>query len=318
MHNDFDDVRVGIFCCLAATFLFWMVAIIGKILAETYPILLLVFFRSAFALLMCVVFASQLGGLTALKAQNPAALILRGIIWLVTLSCSFAAYHMLPVADAAAIEYAGPLFITVLATLLLGEIVGVRHWIAISVGFVGVLLIIRPGFNTFHHGILFALGNAFFYALGSLLVRQLSRTENSITIVFYSCLVAATASAALLPFFWVVPTLKDLGLLCLMGMLGMSAQYLVTQSFRYAPASTVSPFTYSGLIWAILFGFLIWSELPDMLDLAGVFTILISGLYLARLKNAGTPRLVRPRLTTKSRSRHFGMWRNMRRAWLGL
>lgn len=281
----YDDILVGIFYCLAATFLFWVVNVLGKVLAATYPIPLLVFFRSIFALMMCLAIASHLGGLGVLRAERPAALVIRGVVWLLMLACSFAAYHLLPIGDAAAIEFVGPIFIAVLGGVALGETVGTKRWLAILVGFLGVSLIVRPGFGALHYGMLFALGNALFYAVGSLLVRRLSQTESVIAIVFYSCLVSTAASGMIVPWFWVTPTPFDLMLLCAIGIFGAMAQYLVTQSFYYAPASIVSPFTYSGLIWALLFGFLIWNETPDLLGLVGAAGIVASGLWLARLRN---------------------------------
>jgi drug/metabolite transporter (DMT)-like permease len=281
----YDDILVGIFYCLASTFLFWVVNALGKVLAETYPIPLLVFFRSTFALIMCLALASRLGGLRSLRAQRPAALVIRGVAWVLMLGCSFASYHLLPIGDAAAIEFVGPIFIAVLGGAVLGESVGMKRWLAILVGFIGVALVVRPWFSALHYGMLFALGNALFYAVGSLLVRRLSRTDSVIAIVFYSCLVSTAISAMAVPYFWVSPTPFDLALLCALGIFGALAQYLVTQSFYYAPASIVSPFTYSGLIWALLLGFLIWNDVPDLLGLFGAIGIVVSGLWLARLRN---------------------------------
>lgn len=283
--NGYDDILVGIFYCLASTFLFWVVNALGKVLAETYPIPLLVFFRSIFALMMCLAIACRLGGLRALRTQRPTALVMRGVIWVFMLACSFASYHLLPIGDAAAIEFVGPIFIAILGGVCLGETVGTKRWLAILVGFLGVSLVVRPGFGALHYGMLFALGNALFYAVGSLMVKRISKTDSVIAIVFYSCLVSTAISAVAVPYFWVTPTPFDLMLLCAIGVFGAMAQYLVTQSFYYAPASIVSPFTYSGLIWALLFGFLIWNDVPDLLGLLGAIGIVASGLWLARLRN---------------------------------
>src|SRR3546814_1134214 len=118
-------------------------------------------------------------------------------------------------------------------------------WAAVAVGFLGVVVALRPVGVLLHLGSLTALGNAVLYALGSVMVRALSRSESSTTIVLYCCLVTTTVSAALLPALWMAPTLSDLSLLCLLGTLGAAANYLATEPFRHAPASLVSPFTYS-------------------------------------------------------------------------
>jgi drug/metabolite transporter (DMT)-like permease len=282
--REYDDVYVGILCCLISTFLFWVVNALGKVLADTYPIPILVFFRSLFALIMCMVLAMNMGGWGALRARQPRAVLVRGAIWLVMIACSFASYHLMPIGDAAAIEFTGPIFIAVLATIFLGEIVVLQRWLAIMSGFAGVLLVVRPGLGHLTVGMAFAFGNALCYAIGSLMVRHLSRTEGSLAIVFYSCLLAALASGAVVPFFWVSPTAVDLLLFCAIGVFGAGAQYFVTLSFYYAPASTVAPFSYSGLVWALLFGFLIWNEVPDVLKLVGLLSITASGIWLAMLK----------------------------------
>jgi drug/metabolite transporter (DMT)-like permease len=282
--KEYDDVRVGILYCLASTFLFWTVNALGKLLADTYPIVILVFFRSLFALLMCLALASRMGGMRVLRAHSPGLLLTRGAIWLVMIACSFASYHLMPIADAAAVEFTGPIIIAFLGATLLAEVVGLRRWLAILLGFGGVLLIVRPGFGENSFALLFAFGNALCYALGSLLVRHVSKTENSIAVVFYSCMVATAASGLAVPFYWVSPTPTDWLLFCAIGIFGAGAQYFVTQSFYYAPASTVAPFSYSGLVWALLFGFVIWNELPDALGILGLLTITASGLWLAKIK----------------------------------
>lgn len=278
---------VGVYYCLAGIFLFQVLNLLGKHLAESYPIILLVFFRSLFALVTSSVMLAGAGGVAALKTRRPFLVLLRAFIWVAMLACSFASFHLLPVPDAATIGFSAPIFVAALAGPLLRESVGLRCWIAVVVGFLGVLLIVRPSADLLRLGVIFALGDALFYAFGSLLVRRLSRTERSVTIVFYCCLVATLVSALALPFFWVTPKASDLLLLCLLGVLGAVAQYLATQAFRHAPASVVAPATYSGLVWALLFGYLIWGELPDLVGSLGAGLIVLAGIYVLREESPG-------------------------------
>ena len=282
---------LGIGCCIAGICLFQVLNLLGKHLAESYPIPLLVFFRSLFALATTAVLVARTGGAARLRTRRPGAILLRALLWVAMLFCSFMSFHLLPVTDAVAIGFAGPIFITALAGPLLREAIGLRRWLAVVAGFLGVLLIVRPGFDVLRYGTLFALGDALLYALGSLLVRHLSSTERSVTIVFYCCLVASAISAAGLPFFWVAPGMSDFLLLCLLGILGAIAQYLSTQALCYVQASTVAPFIYSGLVWAIALGYLIWGDLPDLGDLAGIAMIVAGGLYVVQREKTGRPLL---------------------------
>jgi drug/metabolite transporter (DMT)-like permease len=277
-----DDVALGILYCLVGIFVFQVLNVLGKWLAESYPIGMLVFFRSIFALIANIIMVARSGGVASLATERQNALLLRGIIWFAMLVCSFYAFHLLPVADASAIGFSAPLFVTILARPLIGEMVGARRWVAVIAGFSGVLIIVRPGGDVTGLGALFALGDAIFYAIGMLLVRQISRTESSVTIVFYCCLVAAVISIGVIPFCWVTPSFHDLCLLILMGLIGGVAQYLTTQSYRFAPASVVAPFIYSALIWSVLFGFAIWGQLPSRWIYVGVILVIASSLYLAR------------------------------------
>jgi len=291
------DLRRAICLCLLGIFLFQVLNLLGKHLTDTYPIPVLVFFRSFFALLACALLVARTGGRAFPKARRPEALMLRALVWLAMLYCSFAAYHLLPVPDAATIGFSAPIFVAALAAGALGERMSLGCWMAVAVGFLGVVVTLRPGGDLLHLGSLAALGNAVLYALGAVMVRALSRSESSATIVLYCCLVTTAVSALLLPAFWKAPTLSDLALLCLLGMLGAAAQYLATEAFRHAPASLVAPFTYSGLIWALLLGYLIWGERPDGLGMLGAGLIVAAGLYLlsaggaARVARAAPPTL---------------------------
>ena len=289
--------RLGVYYCLAGIFLFQLLNLLGKHLAESYPIVLLVFFRSLFALATSSVMLAGAGGTAALKTRHPFLVLLRALIWVSMVVCSFASFHLLPVPDAATIGFSAPIFVAALAGPLLRETVGFRCWVAVVIGFLGVLLIVRPSPEFLRLGVIFAVGDALFYALGSLLVRRLSRSEQSVTIVFYCCLAATLVSALALPFFWVAPAPADLLLLSLLGVLGAVAQYLATQAFRYAPASVVAPATYSGLVWALLFGYLIWGELPDPVGFLGAGLIVLAGIYVLRQESpiTGFSRLSRGR-----------------------
>lgn len=275
-----DEVGRGIGLACAAVLVFSAVNALAKQEAGSYPISEIVFFRSLFALLPVLFLAARHGVGRSLKTSMPWAHLARSLIWFVSVYCTFASYHLLPMADAAAISFSAPLFLTALSALVLGERVGPHRWSAVAAGFLGVLVMVRPGMGVFQWGALFALGNAVCFALGSLAVRQMASTERSATIVFYTMLLATLLSGLTLPFLWVTPTPLDLGGMVLMGILGGIGQLLVVQAFHHAPASAVAPWNYSSMIWAALLGWIVWSEVPDEKLLIGAAIVIGSGLYL--------------------------------------
>jgi drug/metabolite transporter (DMT)-like permease len=275
-----DEVGRGIALACAAVLVFSAVNALAKWQAASYPISEIVFFRSLFALIPVLFLAARDGLARSLKTSMPGAHLMRSLIWFVSVYCTFAAYYLLPMADAAAISFSAPLFLTALSALVLGEHVGIHRWSAVAAGFLGVLVMVRPGVGVFQWGALFALGNAVCFAFGSLAVRQMASTERSTTIVFYTMLLATLLSGLTLPFLWATPTAVDLATMTAMGLLGGVGQLLVVQAFHHAPASAVAPWNYSAMIWASLLGWIAWSEVPDQKLLLGAAIVIGSGLYL--------------------------------------
>jgi drug/metabolite transporter (DMT)-like permease len=162
----------------------------------------------------------------------------------------------------------------------LAEKVGIRRWSAVVVGFIGVLVMTRPGSGIFDPAALIPLAGAFFLGLAMVMVRSLSRSEHSASIVFYFTIVATLASAASLPWQWVTPDWIGLGILVAIGLIGGCAQFAMTQAFRFAPAAIVAPFEYLSLVFAIGYGFAIWAEIPDLWLIVGAVIVMGSGIYI--------------------------------------
>lgn len=266
----------------ASVFLFSFQNAIGKWLAQSYPIPMLVFFRSAVALLPSYVLVMRAGGARVLRTHRLGAQFGRAAIWGGSNVTSFFAYHLLPLADAVALTFAAPLFLTALSWPILKERVGRERWIAVSVGFVGVLIMARPSGNGSWAGMACALSCAVCNAFGTLTVRGLTRTEATASIVFYTALFMTLMALPALPFFWVTPGLLDLALFCSIGIIGGVSQYWTTQALYYAPAAAVSPFNYTALIWSSILGFIVWNELPTGPMIAGAAVVTLAGLYLLR------------------------------------
>jgi drug/metabolite transporter (DMT)-like permease len=269
-----------------------------KWLSDLYPAVELTFFRSLFGMIPALVFVRRAGGVATLRTQRPVGHFLRSGAWVLSFICSFLSLHFLTLATSIAFSFLAPLFMTILSVPMLGERVGIHRWTAVLVGFVGVLFMARPSGDVFQIGALFGLSNAFFWAIGSLSVRQLTRTETSSSITFYTHFFSTLILGAALPFFWTVPSWQGLLAMGALGLLGGFSQFWATQALSYAPAAAVAPFNYTQMIWAIIFGFIVWGDLPTLNLMIGVAIVVTSGLYIlhreTRLKRIGAPPLPAP------------------------
>jgi drug/metabolite transporter (DMT)-like permease len=199
---------------------------------------------------------------------------------------NFAALALLPLADATAIGFAAPIFTVVLAALFLGEVVRVRRWSAVAVGFCGVLVMLSPYIGSTPRGAGSTLG-AFLALAGALAVagamtqvRHMSRKESTASLVFYFSIVCSIAGLATLPWGWVMPTTTEFLLMIAMGFLGGIGQMLITESYRHASASVVAPFAYSAMPYSIVIGYVWFGEVPASIVLLGAAIVIGAGLFV--------------------------------------
>jgi len=276
-----EEVRRGIAYMIVSVFVFAVANAIAKWLVAEYPVSEVVFFRCLFALVPCGLLVATHGGLAALRTRRLKDHALRSGSQFLSMVAIFTAFRMMPLADAVAIQFASPLFLTVLSIFLLGERVGLHRWSAVLVGFAGVLVMVRPGPGLLESGALFALANAVISASVTIAMRRMSLTESSTTLVAYQGLFTALLGACLLPFGWVTPHgWVAFALLASAGVLSGIGQYCWTQAFRFAPAAVAAPFSYMAMIWALGFGFVLWGEVPTVGLLAGGVVVAGSGLYI--------------------------------------
>jgi drug/metabolite transporter (DMT)-like permease len=262
-----------------------------KTLAARYPVGEVVFFRSAFALLPLLAWLAWEGDLVnAVRTRNIAGHVKRGLIGTSGMYLGFAALSNLPLHDSIAIGYASPLIVVVLAALLLKEKVRAYRWTAVAVGFVGVLIMLSPYLKaeTFMRGTsggptigaLFALLGAFCSAGATIQVRRLTATEKTGAIVFYFFILASSLSVGTLILGWNRPDATDLGLFIVGGILGGIGQILLTQSYRHADTSVIAPFEYTTMIWALLFGWFVFGDLPTPTMLTGASIVAATGVFI--------------------------------------
>lgn len=252
----------------------------AKWLTGYYPPLQILFLRSALALPMVVAVVLAIGGRPALRTRHLRLYALRGLLQTIGVVLFFSGLAVLPLAEATALIFAAPIFITALSVPLLRESVGWRRWTAVIVGFLGVLVIVRPGGTTFQPASLYVVGTALSYALFMISARWIDRREGAWTMTVYVVLFPLLFSALAAPFDWRPLQTAHLPLFLALAVFGTLGMMLMTQAFRQAPAAIVAPFEYTALVWASLVGWLVWNEVPDDWTYAGAAVIIASGLYI--------------------------------------
>jgi drug/metabolite transporter (DMT)-like permease len=278
---------IGIALVLAAFFAFTLMSAFVRFLGQSIPLGEIVFMRSFFAfipLLAVMIWRGELA--TALYTRNPLAHFSRSAIGAMAMIMNFAALTLLPLADVTAIGFAMPIFTVVLAAVFLGEVVRFQRWSAVGVGFIGVLVMLSPYIGASPRGegatlgAFLALGGALAVAVAMTLVRHMSRTESTASLVFYFSLTCSLAGLATIPWGWAMPTPLEFVLLVTMGLLGGIGQILITESYRYAPASVVAPFAYTAMIYSVVIGYFWFGELPKPIVLAGAAIVIAAGLFV--------------------------------------
>ncbi|MDE0815387.1 MAG: DMT family transporter [Alphaproteobacteria bacterium] len=251
-----------------------------KWLGQSYPVGQIICLRGVFMLLPIAIMTARSGGIASLRVNKPTDIALRSVLFIGTTALIATSMILLPLADAAAILFAGPLFITAIAPWILNEIVGWRRWTAVTVGFVGVLIMLRPTPEAIQILALIPLTAALCSAFRDVVTRKISPTESTNAIMLWSTLALITVSALSAPFGWVAPSFSELGMFATSGVVVGIAHYMMIESYRAADASVVSPFKYTAILWAVALGYIIWDDKPDAFILIGSFLVIGSGLYI--------------------------------------
>lgn len=275
-----DRPSLGIVLMIIGIASFAIMDAIIKWLTADYPVSQVVSLRSWFGLPFLFLIALHGDGLAGFKTRRPLAHVGRFFLVLVLSFGFFWALSQMKLIDAVAITFAAPILIAALSVPILKETVGLHRWAAIGVGFCGVLIMLRPGMGVFEWAGVVALGSVLAYSLIMITTRALKSTETTAALLFYPQLGMSLIGILFTPFYWVSPSLGDLGLFALAGIFGSVGVLCVTHAFRLAPAATISPFEYTALIWATMLGFLLWGELPDTYTLVGAGIVMSSGLYI--------------------------------------
>ena len=296
-----SNVR-GIGFLILAMFIISLQSIAVKGLGGDYPVLEMVVLRNLVALPFTLFFFRYEGkrGLPTTKQFKRE--FIRGIFLFLSYTTFMMGLAALPLADVESIRFSGPMMITILSVFMLGEKVESSRWLALIVGFVGVLLIVRPGSATFNIGSIFILISVLFYALTVMSTRKLQATDSSATMAFYSSLVYLAAALILVPLTlvigelpdappsiaflfrdWTMPTLLDGVIMCGLGLVWAGWTYFIAHAYSLAQASVAAPFEYLSLPINVMWGFAIWREIPTRMTLAGAALTLLSGMFILYL-----------------------------------
>ncbi len=280
--RDTDAPGKAILCALAGGAVLTLNDGLVKTLAAEFPTGQVLAIRGMFIYFMIILFAIRMGGIhTAWQIRSWKGQTLRGFCVVGSSFCFVTGLSYLPLADAIAIAFAGPLFVTMLAPMMLGETVGWRRWAAVLVGFVGVLVIVRPGTTAFQWFAVFPLMASFLGGMRDLITRKVAAHETTVAVLFVTT-TAVMAAGFSTWFFtdWVAVEWHHLKYFVGSGLLVGTAHYLLIEAFRLGEAALVSPFKYGNELWAVLFGYLLFGDLPDAATLLGAAVVSLSGLYI--------------------------------------
>jgi drug/metabolite transporter (DMT)-like permease len=259
---------------------------VSKHLLEHYPVGQVIGLRQAAAFVFLLPYAWTTTGLAVLRAVNYRGQALRAGLFLIGAVFVLTSLHLLPLSFVTMVLFSSPLFVALLSAPMLGERVRKHQWIAIAAGFAGVLMIVRPGGGRFEWIVLLPVVCAVINALRDTVTRRLSRTDSSLSMLFWSGVATLAGGLCTVPFGW-----KPLGFdgalwFLAAGFCNAAAHFFVIEAFRLGNAAIVAPFRYSGLLWAMLVGFIIWREVPTPAMLGGAAVVVAAGVYMLREERA--------------------------------
>ncbi|MCB9959292.1 MAG: DMT family transporter [Rhodospirillaceae bacterium] len=268
---------------------FSTMAALVKILGQDLPSLQIAFFRCWVGLALVTPLIVRAGP-RVLMSRSWKLHVGRALVGIVAIGCGFYAFTHLPLATATAITFTKPLFMIVLAVLLLGEVVRWRRWTATVAGFIGVLVMVRPGAGTLDPAILVSLTQALCIAIAVVLVKKVPPTESNLTILAYFGILSTTLMGIPAAIVWQPMTAAQWGLGIAVGLFGVSSQWAIINGYRTGEATAVAPFDYTRLLFAGLFGMVLFGEMPDAWTVAGAAIIIAATVYIARREaRIGTP-----------------------------
>jgi drug/metabolite transporter (DMT)-like permease len=295
MSNITSDARQaslkGIGCMLLGGFFLTVNDAIQKWMTDDFPRGELLAVRGMFVMIPILFLAWRLGGISTLRIHSGRGQAVRAILVCTTSFLFITALSFMPLADAIALTFVSPLILTGLAAVTLGEPVGWHRWMAVLVGFVGVIVMLRPGTGVVQWAAAFPLGVAFLGAVRDVVTRRMHDTESTIAIMFYSFLAVIAVYSTTAVYGWKQISGPQLALFAANGLVLGLAHYFLIEALRLTGAAVIAPYKYITLVWALLFGFALWGDSPDVWMMVGGLLVVGSGLYIlqreSRMKQEG-------------------------------
>lgn len=276
--EDPSRITRGIVLVLLAFFLFGVMDATSKRLMDRYDFTQIMAIRFWVFFLFSLFMVRRQGFWQSLKSGVAGLQVLRAVILIAEMACVVFSFGLLPLADVHAVLTTAPLLVLLMAGFTLGETIGLRGWGSVLAGFVGALLIIRPGMESFSATLLLPLAGAVLWAFYQVLARIVGRRDSAETTLLYTTLVGLVAFSAIAPLTWQTPGLGDGALLAMVAVLGAAGHFAIIKAFTLTPASILQPYNYTVFLWAVFFGFVVFGDVPDWPTVAGTAVIIVAGI----------------------------------------
>ena len=273
---------IGIGFMLAAMASLPMIDVFAKYLGQMgVPVMQIVWARMTFGAAVTLPFALQAAGSVALRPQRPIFHLFRASFLILATFTFFLSLKYLPIADALAIFFVQPLIVVVLSALVLGEKVGPRRWAAVFVGFIGTMIIIRPGFGTVNPRTWLALAAGTSLAVYFVMTRRISGSAKAMVTTFQTNAIGMILASLAMPFVWVTPTAQQWLMFVGLGLVATIGHFMIVRAYDFAEASLLAPFAYTEMIMATVLGWYFFGDFPDRATLIGVTVLISSALYIS-------------------------------------
>lgn len=280
----------GIIYMMIAIFMLSSMDAVAKWLVEAeYSVFQILFVRGCINITILLAAMPFVGGSKLLRTSRPWAHVFRGIFGFAAPTLFFTALYSMPIAEATVVFFISPFVMTALSIPIFGEKVGIHRWGAILLGFGGVLYVAQPSSDVFNPAVLIVIGAALSYSLVMLASRWLGKTDSTFTIVFYVTVGAVLLSALFIPFYWKELSLEGFAVIGLMAVLSLAGHICIVKAFTIGEVGVITPFEYTGLVWAVLLGLFFFQEIPSFNVWIGMSMIGASGLYLVYRENKKRP-----------------------------
>jgi S-adenosylmethionine uptake transporter len=309
--ESYDSPLKGIYYLIAGVLVFSLQDVIIKWISDKYPVHEIVLIRSCFAIIPILFIAHLEGGLYLLRTNHFVAHIIRSFLFFGAYICFYLSLAALPMAETVSLFFSAPIFITILSVTSLGEKVGFRSWIAVFVGFFGVIIMLRPSSEMIDPAAFLGLSTGFLYAIASIITRRLGKHESGVSLAFYPTVmyiifstilsialnnIAVTKkshpSLAFLFREWQLPSQGDLFLFIIIGLISAGGFYFLSQAYRLAQPSTIAPFEYIYVPLSVIWGYVFWKDILEPQSVIGMVLIVGSGLYIFGSKKVLTNKYV--------------------------